>query len=366
MSTRNKASWLLVVLVVGLFGLATLPAWLHDPLAPYVSPEAEAGMHRNSSGQVVCAHLNSSTGADHTSGTVTVSYHNNSSFTSDGTATHNTSGVWCYTLSQAATNYDLAKIPWTSTGAITLLQTYPTTNWDDNLATVPANVTHIDGSALTTHVAGAIPSDLRHVTGTAQTGGVVAANVTHIAGTAQTGADLAGYLSSHLSGTVEAGSHLNSTAQAAAINSALSAAHGNGSWDAVGTSDSAATIAAEVWNTTAASHTSSSTMGGVLNDVPITTEIDTALSSAHGNGSWDAPSAADIATQVDLTLSSSHGNGSWDAPSAADIATQVESTLSAAHGNGSWDATDAGTPAPTVGEISDEIDSRHGTGPYTK
>jgi len=466
-----------------------------DPYDTYVVPgTAEAGMRRNASAQTICAHLNSTAGADHTSGTVDVYYHNNSSFISLGSAVHQnlSAGIWCADLSAEASNYDLVKVLWKSTGAITLLQTYPTTGWDDN-ATIPAvNVTQVNGTTQTGRDLGA-GVNVTHVSGTAQTGGdlyamavdidnevdaikvavegiavtgaalnALATSSTHTSGSVTGGtyestfldnatyhaflADggsanarlidhyyeftlpnttavptqvkIVGYVkesgaaggdsillrawngtgwetldpgifpgsiagsppdltsihalfsrfvfadsgqkvrigiysdslednttvnidqiyisyaeaisanvtsilsntnttNAHLVGTVEAGSHLNSTAQAAAINTALSAAHGNGSWDATAAGSpapSAVDVAAEVWNTIAASHTAGSTMGGVLNDAPTAGEIDTQLSGTHGNGSWDATAAgspAPTVEQIDAELSGKHGPGPW-------------------------------------------------------
>lgn len=56
-------------------------------------------------------------------------------------------------------------------------------------------------------------------------------------------------------------------------------------------------------------------------DIPTTTDIDTALATAHGAGSWQtgtaAPSASDVAAEVDSVLSDAHGGGAWGAASSA-------------------------------------------------
>lgn len=101
-------------------------------------------------------------------------------------------------------------------------------------------------------------------------------------------------------------------------------------------------------------------------------DVDTQLSGAHGAGSWEGISVADIwgealpgafgagtagyllgtnldalvssrsshdAADVDTQLSGTHGAGSWEGPTEAVIAAEVDSVLTAAHGAGSWQTT---------------------------
>ncbi len=115
----------------------------------------------------------------------------------------------------------------------------------------------------------------------------------------------------HLNGTLDAGTHLNSTAQVVAIEAALALAHGSGSWDAIGgAGETKEDIAAAVWNTTAASHVNSSIMGGVLNIAG--TGIATA--NSHLNGTIEAGSHLNSTAQVeaiDTKLSTGPGPGVW-------------------------------------------------------
>ena len=80
-----------------------------------------------------------------------------------------------------------------------------------------------------------------------------------------------------------------------------------------------------------------------LND-PSTSEIDTALSTAHGSGSWEGGGAAPTVGEIDTQLSTTHGASSWltgggeSAPTVQEIDTQLTTN----HGSGAWKADVSG------------------------
>lgn len=251
-----------------------------------------------------------STGQLKTTGTVEVLYtHSDSTAeTSAGNATL-IGSEWCIDLSAAQTNSDSVSLRWHSTSSLDLelSRSYSTAirQTGDSYGHVNNSIYGLSAIYGTSTAVKAKTDSLTFtVAGKADT------NVTHVNNSAQTAGDIMGavnaanlYLQGHLSGSVDgviaAGTHNNSSAEAAATatatEAAIAALHGNGSYDATAAGDPAPTvgeIADAVWDELVTTHTNASSTGKALSDAgaagtpPTVQEIVDEFDARHGSGPY--------------------------------------------------------------------------------
>ena len=148
-------------------------------------------LRKNVANQRVCAMVYLVAGGPHVGGSVQVFQHldGTSAQTLDGVATSVGNGVYCYQPTQGATNGDFVGLLFHPTSTLALDSFVPM------YTEVGADVMHTNGST------GNIAQTVNDKTGYGLAADQ-AVNVTKVNGTAQTGADLAGYLSAHLAGSV--------------------------------------------------------------------------------------------------------------------------------------------------------------------
>ena len=147
-----------------------------------------------------------------------------------------------------------------------------------------------------------------------------------------------------------AGKELQDKPSAAAVDSQLSGTHGAGSWEG----SSAAAVADAVWDELKAGHVGAGSFGEEVQSHATPTEVVTSL------GTYGAATGAQVATRaapgdsMDLITDAVDANAL-----AASAITELDAALSAAHGAGSWEG---GTPAAIADAVWDEAKAGHVAG----
>lgn len=373
-------------------------------LGLFFLPDYSMALKKNVASQTVCAHLLTTSGAAHTTGTTNVYYLlDGGTQTAGSTATHEGNGLWCYTPAQAETNGDHVAFTFSNASAVmTSVQVYTTFPQTGDTYALANGATgfvalHSDGTNTLNHLTGTIAAGSH----TAQTGdtyslangatGFVALHsdgtntLNHLTGTlaagshvAQTGDTYAlangatGFVAlhtdgtntlNHLNGTLGAGTHSAQTGDAYAyatshLTGTLAAgSHVAQTGDTYGLANGATGFVALHSDGTNTLNHLNGTLGAGTHSAQ--TGDGYAYSVSHLNGSLAAGSHV-AQTGDSYGYLGSHLNGTVGAgvsvPSAEGVADQVWDELLAGHaGAGSTGAALSAATAPSAATVADAV-----------